>query len=63
MEAVVGSALGLEDAEQTSELSSAEAVGAKAGNQDMCGGEGGLPDTGDKDGGQAGEAGPCPSLT
>ena len=28
-----------------------------------CGGEGGLPDTGDKDGGQAGEAGPCPSLT
>lgn len=35
MEAVVGSALGLEDAEQTSKLSSAEAMGAKAGNQDM----------------------------
>lgn len=35
MEALVGSALGLEDAEQTSELSSAEAVGAKAGNQGL----------------------------
>lgn len=42
MEAVVGSALGLEDAEQTSELSSAEAVGAKAGDQGMWWGGGWL---------------------
>lgn len=42
MEAVVGSALGLEDAEQTSELSSAEAVGAKAGDQGMWWGGGRL---------------------
>lgn len=60
MEALVGSALGLEDAEQTASSSSAEAVGARLETR-ACGGEVACPDTGDKDGGQAGEVGPRPS--